>query len=54
MSIRVGLFVASFLGFLYSVLSITNAARADMFVGMAVAAVGVVGWIVCDVIEEIR
>lgn len=52
--IRVGLFVTSFLGLLYALLSLVNWAKADALAGMAVAGVGILGWIAADVWEELR
>ena len=53
-SIRVGLFAMSFLGFMYGVLSLTNTSKTDVAAGMIVAAVGIVGWGICDYWEERR
>ena len=53
-NVRVALFATTLLGFMYGVLSLTNATKTDTLVGLAVALIGVVGWITCNVIEEMR
>jgi hypothetical protein len=54
MSIRVALFVTTFLGFMYGVLSLTNESKTDTALGMIVAAAGIIGWGILDWIEENR
>lgn len=53
-SVRVALFVTTLLGFMYAVLSLTNFSKTDIGAGMAVAALGVIGWVVMDIWEEKR
>lgn len=53
-SIRVFLFLISFLGLLYGLLSITNTSKTDVLAGMLVASLGVLGWVLCEIWEELR
>lgn len=53
-SIRVALFITTLLGFMYGVLSLTNSSKTDVGAGMAVAAIGIVGWAICAYWEEKR
>ena len=51
---RSTLFIFSFLGVLYALLSLINGSDTDFAVGMIVAVIGLHGWAVCDVIEHHR
>lgn len=53
-SVRVALFVTTLLGFMYGVLSLTNSSKTDVGAGMAVAAIGVIGWALTSIWEEKR
>ena len=50
--VRVGLFLTTFLGFLYGVLALMSETKTDVTTGMLVALVGVIGWVVCGWVEE--
>ena len=54
MSIRVALFVTSFLGFMYGVLSLMGGVKTDVIAGLAVALIGITGWGICSWMEERR
>ena len=50
---RVGLFLTGFLGSLYALIGLFNTLP-DVGIGMAVAAASVLGWGLCDWMEEQR
>lgn len=52
LSARVGLFVTSFLGFLFAVLSLMNSSAGDVWAGLIISAAGIVGWIGLTIWEE--
>lgn len=54
MSVRVGLFATTLLGFMYGVLSLTNSTKTDVGAGMLVALAGIIGWLICNYIEGKR
>ena len=54
LSLRVAAFIVTLLGFMYAVLSLTNWSKTDIGAGMAVAAIGAIGWAILDWIEERR
>lgn len=53
-AVRATLFVVSFLGVLYALLSVMSGADVDTVVGMGVALVGLAGWAVLYMVEDRR
>jgi len=50
--VRVGLFLTTFLGFMYGVLSLMSQTKTDVTAGLLVALAGVIGWVICGWVEE--
>lgn len=53
-AVRTALWIASFLGAMYALLSLMSAAFGDFTAGTIIAAAGLAGWLICDWIEEYR
>ena len=51
---RAALFITGFLGTLYALLSVVNGSDTDIYTGMVLAGLSLIGWAAIDIWEELR